>query len=241
MLITGAASGIGAACAMRLAAAGHALALLDRDADRLAATAAGCAGGPVSTHLVDLADPAATTAAVDAAVDFHDELAAVVNVAGAVRAGSAVDTSDADWRWTLDTNLSSAFYVCRAALPRLVSRGGGAVINFASLTALRPMPDRAAYAAAKGGVIALTRQLALEYAPHRITVNTICPGAVRTPLLEQRFAAEPQVEAELCQQIPLQRLGEPGELAELVALLVGGGCGYLTGQTLVVDGGLSLR
>lgn len=240
VLITGAASGIGAACAVRLASAGRPLALLDRDGEGLAATAARCGDVPVSTHVVDLTDPAATSAAVADALAGHG-VDAVVNVAGAVRAGTAVDTSDEDWRWTLDVNLSSAFYVCRAALPHLVARGGGAVVNFASLTALRPMPDRAAYAAAKGGVIALTRQLALEYAPHRITVNTVCPGAVRTPLLAKRFAVEPEAEAELSERIPLRRLGEPEELAALVALLVSGECGYLTGQTLVVDGGLSLR
>jgi len=240
VLVTGAGSGIGRACAVRLAGAGHPVAMVDRAADRLAAAAAECRGTQVSTHVADVTDPVAVADAVAAAVATHGGLAAVANVAGAVRAGTAVDTSDADWRWTVDTNLSSAFYVCRAALPHLLRRGGGAVVNVASLTALRPMPDRAAYAAAKGGLIAFTRQLALEYGPHGITVNTVCPGAIRTPLLAERFDTEPLAEAELRGRIPLRRLGEPAEVAALVQLLVTGGCGYLTGQTLVVDGGLSL-
>jgi NAD(P)-dependent dehydrogenase (short-subunit alcohol dehydrogenase family) len=241
VLVTGAGSGIGRACAVRLAGAGHPVAMVDRAGDRLAAAAAECGdGAPVSTHVADLTDPVAVAGAVGAAASAHGGLGAVANVAGAVRAGSAVDTSDADWRWTVDTNLSSAFYVCRAALPHLLRRGSGAVVNVASLTALRPMPDRAAYAAAKGGLIAFTRQLALEYGPYGITVNTVCPGAIRTPLLVRRLDAEPQVEAELRERIPLRRLGEPAEVAALLQLLLTGGCGYLTGQTLVVDGGLSL-
>nr|MDT0660758.1 SDR family oxidoreductase [Micromonospora sp. DSM 115978] len=261
VLVTGAASGIGLATALRLAAAGHGVALVDRDAVGLADAAHRCAGataarpdpsatgrpvptatagGQVTAHPADLADPAAATEAVAAAVAAHPGLSGVVNAAGAVRAGTVVDTSDENWRWNLDVNASSAFHVCRAVLPHLVARGGGAVVNVASLTALRPIPDRAGYAAAKGAVIAFTRQLALEYGPAGVTANTVCPGAVRTPLLAARFDLEPAAERELLARIPLRRTGEPAELAALIELLVTGGCGYLTGQTLTVDGGLSL-
>jgi NAD(P)-dependent dehydrogenase (short-subunit alcohol dehydrogenase family) len=251
VLVTGAASGIGLATALRLAAAGHGVALVDRDADQLATARQRCAeaaasgagpapAGRVTGYVVDLTDPAATGAAVTTAVAAHPELRAVVNAAGAVRAGTVVATSDEDWRWNLDTNVSSAFHVCRAVLPHLLSRGGGAVVNVASLTALRPIPDRAGYAAAKGAVIAFTRQLALEYGPAGVTANTVCPGAVRTPLLAARFDREPSVERDLLDRIPLRRTGEPAELAALIEFLVSGGCGYLTGQTLTVDGGLSL-
>ncbi|MDQ7908477.1 SDR family oxidoreductase [Phytohabitans sp. ZYX-F-186] len=245
VLVTGAASGIGLACALRLAAAGHGVAMVDRDADGLAGAARRCAERAstamrISTHAADLTDPAATAAAVNAALTVHTGLYGVVNAAGAVRGGTAVDTTDADWRWNLDTNASSAFYVCRAALPHLVAAGRGAIVNIASLTALRPIPDRAGYAAAKGAVIAFTRQLAYEYGPHGITANTVCPGAIRTPLLAARFDREPAAERDLSARIPLRRMGEPDELAALVVLLVTGGCGYLTGQTITVDGGLSL-
>ncbi|WP_432843291.1 SDR family NAD(P)-dependent oxidoreductase [Dactylosporangium sp. CA-092794] len=240
VLVTGAASGIGLACAHRLAAAGHPVALVDRDAGRLAEAAGSFDAAAVSVHAADLTDPAAADAAVAAALDRHGDLGAVVNAAGAVRGGTVVDTTDEDWRWNLDTNVSSAFYVCRPAVAHLVRRGGGAVVNVASLTALRPIPSRAGYAAAKGAVIAFTRQLALEYGPHGVTANTVCPGAIRTPLLAARFAVEPDAERELTERIPLRRMGEPDELAALVHLLVSGACGYLTGQTLSVDGGLSL-
>ncbi|GAA1738151.1 SDR family NAD(P)-dependent oxidoreductase [Luedemannella helvata] len=245
VLVTGAASGIGLACALRLAAAGHGVALVDRDVDRLAEAARVCSanggeGVRVSTHAADLTDPAAASAAVESALAVHSGLYGVVNAAGAVRGGSAADTTDADWRWNLDTNASSTFYVCRAVLPHLVASARGAIVNIASLTALRPMADRAGYAAAKGAVIAFTRQLAYEYGPHGITANTVCPGAVRTPLLAARFEREPDVERDLAARIPLRRMGEPDELAALVALLVTGGCAYLTGQTITVDGGLSL-
>jgi 2-hydroxycyclohexanecarboxyl-CoA dehydrogenase len=245
VLVTGAASGIGLACALRLVAAGHEVALVDRDAGQLAEAARRCAascaeGVRVTTHTADLTDPAATSAAVHAALTVHTGMFGVVNAAGAVRGGTAVDTTDADWRWNLDTNASSAFYVCRAVLPHLVAAGRGAIVNIASLTALRPIPDRAGYAAAKGAVIAFTRQLAYEYGPHGITANTVCPGAIRTPLLAARFDREPDAERYLVARIPLRRTGEPDELAALIVLLVTGGCGYLTGQTITVDGGLSL-
>lgn len=241
VLVTGAASGIGLACARRLLTAGHRVALVDRDADRLtAALAELAAGDAASRHVADLTDPASVATTVADALAVHPGLSAVVNAAGAIRAGTAASTSDADWRWNLDTNASSAFYVCRAVLPGLVAAGGGAIVNIASLTALRPIPDRAGYAAAKGAVIAFTRQLALEYGPHGVTANTICPGAIRTPLLAARFDREPEVERDLAGRIPLRRTGEPDELAALVELLVAGDCRYLTGQTISVDGGLSL-
>ncbi|QOC92993.1 SDR family NAD(P)-dependent oxidoreductase [Micromonospora craniellae] len=240
VLVTGAASGIGLACARRLTAEGHRVALVDRDGDGLAAASRACGTRGVSVHRAELTDPARVTAVVAEALAAHGDLSGVVNAAGAVRAGSVVDTTDEDWRWNLDTNVSTAFHVCRAVLPHLVARGGGAVVTVASLTALRPIPLRAGYAAAKGAVIAFTRQLALEYGPYGVTANTVCPGAIRTPLLAARLDREPAVEAELTGRVPLRRVGEPAELAGLVHLLVTGGCDYLTGQTLTVDGGLSL-
>lgn len=124
MLVTGAASGIGLACALRLVAAGHGVALVDRDVDRLdeaarACSASGGEGVRVSTHAADLSDPAAASAAVESALALHPAMYGVVNAAGAVRGGTAVDTTDADWRWNLDTNASSTFHVCRAVLPHL--------------------------------------------------------------------------------------------------------------------------
>ncbi len=235
--MTGAASGIGEATARRLHDAGWSLALLDRDGDgatRLAAELGATA------HVVDLSRPDEVAGTVDQVLREHPEIEAVVNVAGAVRGGDGVSTSDDDWRWNLDVNASSAFYVCRGFLPALVRRGRGSIVNFGSLTALHPMASRAGYAAAKGAVIALTRQLAFEYGPAGVSVNTVCPGAVRTPLLAARLRAEPEVEGELSARIPARRLGAPEEVAEVVELLVSGRARYLTGQTIVVDGGQSL-
>lgn len=223
----------------RLVADGWMVAMLDRDAAGLAAVSEEIADRS-SVHVVDLVDPEQIRETVAQIVSRYGDIGALVNVAGAVRGGTAIATSDEDWQWNLDTNASSAFFLCRELLPHLVGRGGGAIVNFSSLTALRPIPERAAYAAAKGAVIAFTRQLAFEYGPDAVTVNTICPGAIRTPLLAARIDTDPSIEDELTARIPLRRLGEPEELAELVELLVSGRCGYLTGQTFVVDGGLGI-
>lgn len=194
----------------------------------------------IETHTVDLTDASAVADAVKSIVARHPDTAALVNVAGAVRSGTAIDTDDENWLWNLHTNASSTFYVCRSVLPHLVQRGGGSIVNFSSLTAVKPMLERAGYAAAKGAVLALTRQLAYEYGPHGVRVNTIIPGAIRTPLLQQRLVADPSVEHELTERVPLRRLGEAEELAALVKFLVSDSCAYLTGQAIAVDGGLGL-
>lgn len=239
MIVTGAASGIGRACVERLSLAGWSVIALDvtpmtasdyREADALR----------VRTGTVDLTDTGAVSRLFAELIKDDHSVSAVVNVAGAVRAGSAVDTDDANWRWNLDTNATSAFAVCRAVIPHLVARGGGSIVNFSSLTALKPMKERAGYAAAKGAVLALSRQLAFEYGAHGIRVNTIVPGAIRTPLLDQRLAVEPELEAQLSDRVPLNRLGRPAELAALVEFLVSDECAYLTGQEIAVDGGLGI-
>ncbi|MTD15209.1 SDR family oxidoreductase [Nakamurella sp. YIM 132087] len=238
VLVTGAASGIGAATAIRLAGAGRRVLLLDRDADGLARTVQAC-GDTAVGRAVDLTRPDEVQTVVRELAAVHD-IGAVVTVAGGVRGGDVITTDDETWQWNLDVNAASVFHVCRAVLPLLVARGSGAVVTFGSLTALRPMPGRAAYAAAKGAVIAFTQQLALEYGPAGISVNCICPGAVRTPLLAARFEVEPEAETALEQRIPLRRLGRPEEVAEVVELLVSRRAPYLTGQTLVIDGGQAL-
>lgn len=217
------------------------MALLDRDRDGLEAVAERCArGAEVSAHAVELSDGSAVRTVVAEIVQRTGGIDALVAVAGSVTAGTAEGTTDEVWQSVLGDNATSAFVATREVLPHLRAGGGGAIVLFSSLTALKPMPDRAAYAAAKGAVLALVRQLALEYGPDGISVNAICPGAISTPLLQRRFDAEPRAEHNLKARIPLRRVGEPAEVAALVHLLVGRECRYLTGQTLVIDGGLAI-
>ena len=235
-LITGAASGIGLATARLFLAEGARVALLDRNAAALAQVTAelGVPGIPV-----DVADPEAVAAAVDAAAAALGALDAVVNAAGISRVASPSETTPALWRQVMAVNLDGPFHVCRAALPHLRRAGGGSIVNLASAAGLVPRPNYSAYGASEGGLLMLTRCLALDLAPENIRVNAVCPGAILTPMVEETMAAQPDPAAEraFLARYALGRFGTAEEVAGAVLYLTSAEASYVTGSALGVDGG----
>jgi NAD(P)-dependent dehydrogenase (short-subunit alcohol dehydrogenase family) len=238
-LVTGASRGIGRQAALTLAAAGATVALAARSAEDLAevADAARKAGAPDALVAVtDVLDEAAVAAAVAAAVEGTGRLDVVVNVAGGQGfTASVADTRTEGWDKVLALNLRSVFVGCKAAMAHLPP--GGSIVNVASIAGFTASPGLGAYGTAKAGVVALTRTLAVEAAPHGVRVNCLAPGWVRTELT-RRMWSDPETSRALVSQIPLGRWADVEELAGPLLLLASDAGSYITGATLVVDGGL---
>lgn len=241
-VVTGAGSGIGRATSLLFAEEGAAVAVVDLNRDAASATAGAItgSGGVAMAFECDVTNATAVDQVFERLPGDLGPVSILINNAGAVFPGTGAGITDEAWERNLAVNLSSALYCARAALRQMVPLRSGAIVNVSSLTALHPIPDRAGYAAAKGGLLALTRSLALDYAALGIRVNAICPGAVATPLLRARFT-EPGLEERVLAAIPLGSLGEPRDIAHAALFLAAGECAFVTGQTLVVDGGGSLR
>jgi NAD(P)-dependent dehydrogenase (short-subunit alcohol dehydrogenase family) len=231
-LVTGAGSGIGRACAERLAAGGARVAAVDLDVRLMD----GLDALPLAA---DVSDEAAVAAAVARAEDELGPLDAVVNVAGITGTRAAAEchvTPGEEWRRVLDVNLTGPFLVCHAALPGMLERGRGTIVNVASVAGLVAFPGRCAYSASKGGVVQLTRSLAADYAARGIRANAICPGMVDTPMTRWRLE-DPDLRGAVLERIPAGRVATTEEVAEAVALLSGDAMPYMNGAMLVLDGG----
>jgi NAD(P)-dependent dehydrogenase (short-subunit alcohol dehydrogenase family) len=238
-LVTGASRGIGRQAALTLAAAGATVVLAARSAEDLeeVAVAAKEVGAPDALVAVtDVLDEGAVEATVAGAVEATGRLDVVVNVAGGQGFTAPVaDTRSDGWDKVIALNLRSVFIACRAALGRLPA--GGSIVNVASIAGFTATPGLAAYGTAKAGVIALTRTLAVEAAPLGVRVNCLAPGWVRTELT-RRMWSDPETSRALVSQVPLGRWAEVEELAGPLLLLASDAGSYITGATLVVDGGL---
>jgi NAD(P)-dependent dehydrogenase (short-subunit alcohol dehydrogenase family) len=236
-LITGAGSGIGLACARRLAAEGARVlaGVLDpAEADQVTGL----------DHVVlDVRCDHDWKNALDVVQSTFGGLDVLVNSAGIYRRGAAETIEAALWDEVMAVNLWGTFLGCRSVLPLLRGRGGGAIVNLASIAALEGVALTAAYSASKGGVAALTRALAIELAPQRIRVNCVCPGATQTPLIEALIAGAPDpaaMRAALVALHPLGRLATAAEVAGVVAFLASDEAAFMTGLSLPVDGGRSV-
>jgi len=240
-LVTGAGSGIGARTAERFAEEGARVACADLRGDAARATAAGLGGEAIGLEL-DVTSPAAIAAGLEAVAGRFGGLDVVVNNAGVTIVGAAHALEEADWDRELDTNLKSVYLVSKAAWPLLAARGGGAILNTASIAGLWAIPDDAAYCASKAGVIMLTKCMALDGAKAGIRVNCVCPGFIQTPMIDGYFADQPDPDAARAFAAsihPLGTLGRPGDIADGFVYLASDEASWVTGTALVVDGGLT--
>lgn len=238
-LVTGASRGIGEAIAVDLASHGAALVLnyLDRKAETEAvASRIRGAGGTAHVIQADVSDPGAAAAMVDEALATFGQLDILVNNAGITADRSLKKMTDDEWRKVINTNLGSVFWCSRAVMGHMTERRTGAIVNIASIIGQTGGFGQANYAAAKAGVIALTKTCALESARHNIRVNAICPGFIDTAMLD---AVPPELQKDLLQRIPMQRFGTAPEIAAGVRFLVTDAT-YMTGQCLNLNGGLSM-
>lgn len=240
-LVTGGGTGIGRAIARRLAEEGALVVVAGRRPTPLDETVGLIrgAGGDAEAVRGDLTQEADARRAVEEAIRLYGSLSVLVNNAGSIRRDlPAGATSPAEWRQLIDSNLTSAYLVSRAALPKL-SRSDAAIVNVASTLALVSVPGTAAYQAAKAGLLGLTRSMAVDYAP-KVRVNAVLPGLVHTPLSYVDRPEFDELLPSLEKSHPMGRVGRPEDVAGAVAYVASADAAWVTGTTLVVDGGFSI-
>ena len=240
IVITGGAQGIGEACARRLAADGAAVALWDVDDVHRAALAASLAalGARVSHHHCNVASQADVEATLAATLAAFGRVDGLVNNAGIFKAAAFLDITEADWDAVIDVNLKGHFLVGQAVARQMVAQGGGgAIVNMSSVNARLAIASIASYNASKGGIDQLTRVMALALAEHGIRVNGVAPGTIATELAAKAVLTSDEAKARIMSRTPMKRLGQPHEVADVVAFLLSDAASYMTGETVLVDGG----
>jgi len=240
--VTGAGRGIGRACALRLAEEGGHVACGDVLEDTAAAAEIRAAGGSAGAFRVDVTDEASVAAFYAGVAGRFGGVHVLVNNAGVLLAGdgSVVDTELAAWQRVLDVNLTGVFLCCKHGIPRLLDAGGGSVVNIASIFGLIGSADsQIGYAASKGGVIAMTRDIAVELARRGVRANAVCPGPVETPLVQVLYTDDEAWQRRRI-HLPAGRLARPQEIADAVLFLASDESSFVNGSAFAVDGGTSV-
>ncbi len=243
-MITGAASGIGRASSFLFSREGAAVLLGDVDPTGASAVAEEivAAGGRAHAIELDVSDEASVQHAVDACRSRFGRIDCALNNAGTTGPMAPLHTMESTaWRRTVDVNLSGTFFCMKHQISAMLAQGGGSIVNMASGAAMVPAPMMAAYSATKHGILGLTRSAAQENARTGIRINAICPGSTDTPMLRRSMEVSPAVERMIRSSVPMGRLGEPEEIAEAALWLCSDRASFVTGHSLIADGGALMR
>ena len=239
IIVTGASQGIGEACVRRLVADGAAVALWDvADAAGQALAAALQAEGRKAAYFhCNVADKADVDAALAATLAAFGRVDGLVNNAGIFKAAEFLEVTESDWDAVIGVNLKGSFLVGQAVARELVRAGGGAIVNMSSVNGRLAIPTIASYNASKGGIDQLTRVMALALADRGVRVNAVAPGTIATELARSAVLTSDEAKTRIMSRTPMKRLGEPSEIADVVAFLLSEASSYVTGEIVVVDGG----
>lgn len=244
VVVTGAGHGIGAASAIRFASEGASVAILDIRGDEAHAVASECvaAGGRARAYEADVSNLAQVTSVVERIVEDLGGVDVLHSNAGRLRAGTVIETDPEEWNLTLKVNVTSMYVVVRTIVPIMQKKGKGAIITTGSISGIFGEPALSAYTASKAAVVNLTRSIAIDYAKSGIRANCVCPGWVDTGFNDPQFVHDALSEADIAdlieRTVPMGRQGLPEEMAAAVAFLASDDASYITGQILLVDGGL---
>lgn len=238
-VLTGAGSDICAAMVAPLLNEGASVVLVDVDLARVQAIVSRFEPAPdcVLALQADITQPDQIEAAVRQTLDTFGRIDILVNAAASYRSGDAHDASESEWLRDIDVTLNGALWCSRAVLPTMMEQRRGVIVNIASVNGINALGNMA-YSAAKAGMINLTQNMAVRYGPYNIRVNAVCPGTVRTSSWDSRLAARPSVLDDLAQWYPLGRIGEPEDVAKATLFLASDDAAWITGTSLIVDGGL---
>jgi NAD(P)-dependent dehydrogenase (short-subunit alcohol dehydrogenase family) len=244
-LITGAGSGIGRASAIRFAQEGAQVMIADVRPESAANTATeiGRAGGNAKSVAVDVRVAAEVERMVDETIRAFGRIDILFNNAGVYVPKNVVDTTEEEWDWVVDVCLKGVFFGCKYTIPHMVKQGGGVIINTASGAGIEGVPNLGAYQAAKGGVVIMSKGIALDFAQHKIRCNSICPGVIETPIAENTNNLPPGASAAMWERSgmmhPLGRNGKPEEVAALATFLASDQAAFITGVAVPIDGGFN--
>ena len=238
VIVTGAGGGIGTAISQRFASEGAQVIVTDSHLENAHTTVASITdeGDHAVAIGADISQAEECRELIAKVVKDFGRVDVLVNNAGINRRGPLLELTEDDWHTTMSVNVNSMFYLCRAAIPHMMTQGGGAIVNTASQWGLHPAPGHIAYNVSKAAVAAFTQNLARDYAPHNIRVNAVCPGEIGTPMLQKAAERKGLTFADFDKMVPFGRIGKPSEVAALVAFLASDEAAFMCGSLVEITG-----